>query len=91
VIRDQLVTKLGNLLGLGVRGYLAYYAVLTNARAITSFTSFVYYVTWRWKRALGRRSQKERVSWERMALGVEEKALLRIGVTDLEPLDSSGS
>jgi len=27
----------------------------------------VYYVAWYWKRALGRRSQKGRVKWERIA------------------------
>jgi group II intron reverse transcriptase/maturase len=58
------VSEQGRWLGQVVRGYLAYHAVPTNARAITSF---VYYVTWHWKRALGRRSQKGRVSWQRMA------------------------
>jgi RNA-directed DNA polymerase len=50
----------GRWLGQVVRGYLAYHAVPTNARA-------VHYVTWHWKRALGCRSQKGRVRWERMA------------------------
>ena len=54
----------GRRLGQAVRGYLAYDTLPTNARAITSF---VYYVTWHWKRALGRRSQKGRVNWQRMA------------------------
>ena len=58
------VPEQGRWLGQVVRGYLAYHAVPTNARAITAF---VYYVTWYWKRALGRRSQKGRVTWERMA------------------------
>ena len=58
------VPEQGRWLGQEVRGYLAYHAVPTNARAITAF---VYYVTWYWKRALGRRSQKGRVTWERMA------------------------
>jgi RNA-directed DNA polymerase len=48
------VPEQGPYLGQVVRGYLAYHAVPTNARAI-------YYVTWHWKRALGRRSQKGRV------------------------------
>ena len=60
----QPVSEQGRWLGQVVRGYLAYHAVPTNTRAITSF---VHYVTWHWKRALGRRSQKGRVTWERMA------------------------
>ena len=50
-------------LGQVVRGYLAYHAVPTNSQAITSF---VHYVTWHWKRALGRCSQKGHVTWTRM-------------------------
>jgi RNA-directed DNA polymerase len=46
-----------------LREYLAYHAVPTNAGAITSF---VYYVTWHWKRALEHLSQKGRVGWGRM-------------------------
>jgi RNA-directed DNA polymerase len=58
------VPEQGRWLGQVVRGYLAYHAVPTNAQAITSF---VHYVTWHWKRALGRRSQKGHVTWARMA------------------------
>ena len=58
------VPEQGRWLGQVVRGYLAYHAVPTNSQAITSF---VHYVTWHWKRALGRRSQKGRVTWARMA------------------------
>ncbi len=29
--------------------------------------AFVYYATWHWKRMLERRSQKGRVTWDRMA------------------------
>ena len=54
----------GRLLGQVVRGYLAYHAVSTNSQAITSF---VHCVTWLWKRALGRRSQKGYLTWARMA------------------------
>src|SRR5690349_5490160 len=59
-----LLPEQGRWLGQVVRGYLAYHAVPTNARVITSF---VYYVTWHRKRALGRRSQKGHLTWERMA------------------------
>ncbi len=58
------VPEQGRWLGQVVRGYLAYHAVPTNSQAITSF---VHYVTWHWKRALGRRSQKGYVTWTRMA------------------------
>jgi hypothetical protein len=58
------VPEQGRWLAQVVRGYLAYHAVPTNARAIASF---VHYVTWHWRRALCRRSQKGWVSWERMA------------------------
>jgi len=58
------VPEQGRWLGQVVRGYLAYHAVPTNSQAITSF---VHYVTWHWKRALGRRSQKGHVTWARMA------------------------
>ena len=47
-----------------MRGYLAYHAVPTKAGAITDF---VHFATWHWKRALGRRSQNGRVTWERKA------------------------
>ena len=58
------VPEQGRWLGQVVREYLAYHAVPTNARAITAF---VHYVTWHWKRALGRRGQKGRMTWERIA------------------------
>jgi hypothetical protein len=41
-------------LGQVVRGYLAYHAVPTNSRKITSH----HFVVWHWRRALSRRSQK---------------------------------
>ena len=51
-------------LGQVVRGYRSYHAVPTNSQAITSP---VHYVTWHWKRALGRRIQKGHVTCARMA------------------------
>jgi hypothetical protein len=50
----------GRWLGQVVRGYLAYHAVPTNSRKITSFQ---YHVTWHRRRALSRRSQKGQVTW----------------------------
>jgi hypothetical protein len=58
------VSEKGRWLGQVVRGYLAYRAVPTNSQAITPS---MHYVTWHWKRALGRRSQKGHVTWARMA------------------------
>ena len=55
--------RTGALAGQVVRGYLAYHAVPTNSRKITSFQ---YHVAWHWRRALSRRSQKGRVTWARM-------------------------
>ncbi len=46
-----------------VRGHFAYYAVPTNSRALSAFR---YHVTDLWRRTLRRRSQKDRVTWDRM-------------------------
>ena len=45
-------------------GHEAYYAVPGNAEAVGAFR---YYVTRHWRFALSRRSQKGRVTWERMS------------------------
>lgn len=47
-----------------VRGYFAYHAVPTNSRAICAFR---YHVTNLWRRTLRRRSQKDTMTWARMA------------------------
>ena len=54
-MRHLPVPEQGRWLGQVVRGYLAYRAVPTNSRKITSFHHFV---VWHWRRALSRRSQK---------------------------------
>jgi RNA-directed DNA polymerase len=46
-----------------VTGHFAYYAVPTNARALSAFR---HYVTDLWRRALRRRSQKDGFTWDRM-------------------------
>ncbi|CAE6865627.1 hypothetical protein R75461_08258 [Paraburkholderia nemoris] len=46
-----------------VRGYVAYHAVPTNARALVAFR---HHVTDLWRRTLRRRSQKDAMTWERM-------------------------
>jgi group II intron reverse transcriptase/maturase len=47
-----------------VRGFFAYHAVPTNSRALGAFR---YHVTKLWHRALRRRSQKDGLTWDRMA------------------------
>ena len=46
-----------------VTGFYAYHAVPTNGRAIEAFR---YHVTNLWRRSLRRRSQKDRLTWERI-------------------------
>lgn len=46
-----------------VRGHLAYYAVPGNNRALNAFRI---QVSRHWLRALRRRSQRHRLTWERM-------------------------
>jgi group II intron reverse transcriptase/maturase len=47
-----------------VRGFFAYHAVPTNIRSLSAFR---HYVVNLWRRVLRRRSQKDRITWERMA------------------------
>ena len=47
-----------------VRGYFAYHAVPTNCKALSTFR---HYVMDLWQRALQRRSQRDRSTWERIA------------------------
>ena len=53
----------GKWLGQVVRGYFAYHAVPTNSRALGAFR---YHVVNLWRRALRRRSQKDRTTWVRV-------------------------
>ena len=48
-----------------VTGFFAYHAVPTNSAALETFR---HYVTDLWRRSLQRRSQKDRMTWERMAM-----------------------
>lgn len=61
--RHWSIAELGRWLGSVVRGHLAYYAVPGNIRAVSAFRK---QVTRHWGRALRRRSQRHRLSWERM-------------------------
>ncbi|CAA7621830.1 RNA-directed DNA polymerase (Reverse transcriptase) (fragment) [Magnetospirillum sp. LM-5] len=63
-MRHLPVPDQGRWLTQVLRGYFAYHAVPTNARAISSF---LHHVTHHWWRSLRRRSQTKRLNWNRMA------------------------
>jgi group II intron reverse transcriptase/maturase len=70
-VKDQLRRRMhepipaqGRWLKQVVTGFFAYHAVPTNARALGAFR---YHVIHLWRRTLRRRSQKDGMSWERMA------------------------
>ena len=58
------IPEQGNWLGQVVRGYFNYHAVPTNVRSLQAFR---HHVTDLWRRALRRRSQKDRTTWDRAA------------------------
>ena len=60
----QPIAQQGQWLGQVVRGYFAYHAVPGNIAALTAFR---HYVTVLWRRTLRRRSQKDALSWPRIA------------------------
>jgi len=59
----QPIPLQGSWLRQVVTGHFAYYAVPTNARALSAFR---HYVTDLWRRTLRRRSQKDGFTWARM-------------------------
>ena len=59
----QPIPLQGSWLKQVVTGHFAYYAVPTNARALSAFR---HYVTHLWRRTLRRRSQKDGFTWARM-------------------------
>lgn len=61
--RHDPIPEQGRWLGSVVRGHTAYYAVPGNAEAVRSFRRLV---TRRWQRELRQRSQKHRMTWQRM-------------------------
>ena len=61
--RHWPIPEQGQWLGSVVRGHIAYYAVPGNIHAVSAFRK---QVTRHWDRALRRRSQRHRVTWERM-------------------------
>jgi RNA-directed DNA polymerase len=61
--RHDPIPAQGRWLGSVVRGHVAYYAVPTNTDSVRSFRTLVARY---WLRSLRERSQKHRVTWERM-------------------------
>jgi RNA-directed DNA polymerase len=59
----QSIPVQGKWLGQVVKGYFNYHAVPTNSRALSAFRFFV---TDLWRQMLRRRSQKDRMTWERI-------------------------
>jgi group II intron reverse transcriptase/maturase len=59
----QPIPALGKWLGRVVSGYFNYHAVPTNGRALHVFRHHVIDL---WRRTLRRRSQKDRITWDRM-------------------------
>jgi RNA-directed DNA polymerase len=65
----QPIPAQGKWLARVVRGYFNYHAVPTNAHALQVFR---HHVTDLWRRTLRRRSQKDRMTWDRMTQLVDD-------------------
>jgi hypothetical protein len=65
----QPIPVQGKWLWYVVNGYFNYHAVPTNARALHVFR---HHITDLWRRTLRRRSQKDRMTWERMTQLVDD-------------------
>jgi RNA-directed DNA polymerase len=61
--RHLPIPEQGRWLASVLRGHLHYYAVPDNRRALSAFR---YRIVLHWRRALRRRSQRSRMTWERM-------------------------
>jgi hypothetical protein len=61
--RHEPIPEQGRWLAAVVRGHMAYYAVPGNIDAVGAFRT---QVTRHWYQALRRRSQRKRITWERM-------------------------
>ena len=63
-LRRQLpIDEQGKYLGAVIRGHFAYFAVPTNTRLLSTFR---YRISIMWFQSLRRRSQRHRLTWERM-------------------------
>lgn len=75
--RHEPIPVQGRWLGQVVGGFFGYHAVPTNSRALSAF---LYHVKDLWRRALKRRSQKDRSTWlriDRLAADFLPKPLIR--------------
>ena len=61
--RHDPIPVQGRWLAQVLHGHANYYAVPGNSDAVSTFR---YQLTQHWRKALGRRSQRGRVTWERM-------------------------
>ena len=61
--RHLSIPEQGRWLARVLQGHYNYYAVPDNSRALNTFR---YSIVWHWHRALRRRSQRSRTTWERM-------------------------
>ena len=68
----QPLAEIGKWLRSVVQGYFQYHAVPGNLAKLASLQSFRLEVSKRWLRTLRRRSQKSRMTWERIAGLVEQ-------------------
>jgi len=87
----ESIPEQGRWLGQVVRGYFAYHAVPTNRPALRSF---LIGVTERWKHTLSRRSQRGKVTWERMTKiandGSRNRAFCILGLASASTLNTQG-
>jgi RNA-directed DNA polymerase len=61
--RHKSIDEQGSWLGAAIRGYFAYFAVPTNSRMMSAFRA---HIGEQWFQSLRRRSQRHRMTWERM-------------------------
>jgi hypothetical protein len=61
--RQVPIDEQGQYLGTVIRGHFAYFAVPTNTRLLSAFR---YHISIMWFQSLRRRSQRHRLTWERM-------------------------
>jgi RNA-directed DNA polymerase len=66
--RQRPIDEQGQYLGSVIRGHFAYFAVPTNGRLLSAFR---YHISIMWFQSLRRRSQRHRLTWERMCRLIE--------------------
>ena len=61
--RHAPIDEQGKWLGTVIKGYFAYFAVPTNTSPLSAFR---YHISLTWFQSLRRRSQRHRLTWDRM-------------------------